>query len=243
MTLEITTWAWIGVVGLALGTIPSLWYLVFDPDNRRYYGVLAAITGIAAVAYVAMALGIGSVDAPGDAVWYAPRYVDWLLTTPLLLLYLAMLAKPGRRPLVALVALDVVVIVAGAAAVLTAGPLSWGLFAIAGVAYLGIVYLLIETLPTAATFASERVAIVFTKLRNLTVVLWTIYPVVWLLAPQGLGWLTFGTEMMVVVYLDFLTKVAFAIVALNGRDALADLGTAEIETADRGVDPTAIGAD
>lgn len=232
MTLETSTWAWLGVVALALGTVPSLWFLLVDRENRRYYAVLAAITGIATVAYVTMALEIGTVDAPGEVVWYAPRYVDWLLTTPLLLLYLAMLSKPGRRNLILLIGLDVIVIGTGAGAVLTEGVISWVLFSAGGLAYLGIVYLLVEAIPASASFASERVAIVFMKLRNITVVLWTMYPVVWLLAPQGIGWLTLGTEMMLIVYLDVLTKAVFVLIALNGRDVLSDLATAGVESTD-----------
>jgi len=56
-----------------------------------------------------------------------------------------------------------------------------------------------------------------------TVVLWTLYPVVWLLAPVGFGLMTPGTEMMVIVYLDVITKVGFAILALMGQDALDDI--------------------
>jgi sensory rhodopsin len=50
-----------------------------------------------------------------------------------------------------------------------------------------------------------------------------MYPIVWLLAPVGYGYLLPNTEMMVVVYLDIITKVGFAIFALLGRDALNPL--------------------
>ncbi|RLM52978.1 bacteriorhodopsin, partial [Halorubrum sp. Atlit-26R] len=75
-----------------------------------------------------------------------------------------------------------------------------------------------------------RVRAVFGTLRNITVVLWTLYPVVWLLAPTGFGVLTPATEMLVFVYLDVVSKVGFVVVAVAGADALDRLG------ADRGVD-------
>jgi len=66
-----------------------------------------------------------------------------------------------------------------------------------------------------------------TKLRNLTVVRWSIYPVVWLLGPFGLGLLLVETEAMVVTYLDLLANVGIVVIAVNGREALAVLEARE----------------
>jgi len=222
MLLSANGWAAVGAVALGLGTIPSAYYAVRDERNRKYYGVLAAITGIATVAYTLTSLGIGSIPVDG-ATFYTPRYVDWLLTTPLLILYLTLLCKPGRQLYALLIGLDVALIALGIAAIFTSGVLSLTLFSFGGVAYAALAYLLVTELPDRASFASERVGIVFAKLRNVTVVLWTLYPVVWLLAPVGFGLLEPGTEMMVIVYLDIITKVGFAMLALMGRDALDDI--------------------
>jgi sensory rhodopsin len=97
------------------------------------------------------------------------------------------------------------------------------LFGAGCAAYLALAYLLVVALPERANFETDRVAMVFTKLRNVTVVLWTMYPVVWLLAPVGFGLLQANTEMLVIVYLDIITKVGFAVFALLGRDALNPL--------------------
>ena len=222
MLLTAEGWAAVGAVALALGTLPSVYYALRDPKNRKYYGVLAAITGIAAVAYTLTSLGIGTISVNG-ATFYTSRYVDWLLTTPLLILYLTMLCKPGKQLYALLLGLDVALIGLGIVAIFTEGVLSLTLFGLGGAAYAGLAYLLVTELPSRASFASERVGTVFAKLRNVTVVLWTMYPVVWLLAPVGFGLLQPGVEMMVVVYLDIITKVAFAILALMGQDALNDI--------------------
>jgi sensory rhodopsin len=145
------------------------------------------------------------------------------LTTPLLILYLTMLCKPGKQLYALLLGLDVALIGLGIVAIFTEGVLSLTLFGLGAAAYVALAYLLVSELPDRASFASERVGIVFAKLRNVTVVLWTLYPVVWLLAPVGFGLMTPGTEMMVIVYLDVITKVGFAILALMGQDALDDI--------------------
>ena len=222
MILTVEQWALVGALALAAGTLPSVYYLFTDPKNKLYYGILAAITSIAAISYTLTSVGIGSIPVDG-ATFYAPRYVDWLLTTPLLILYMALLCKPGKKLYGLLLGLDVALILFGVAAIFTEGALSFALFGAGTVAYLGLAYLLVVELPVKADFGTDRVAMVFSKLRNVTVVLWTMYPIVWLLAPVGFGFLLPSTEMLVIVYLDIITKVGFAILALFGRDALGSL--------------------
>ena len=222
MILPTELWAAVGVVALTTGTLPSAYFAITEPENRQYYGILAAITGIAAVAYALTSQGIGTVPV-GGVNFYIPRYVDWLLTTPLLILYMTLLCKPGKRLYGLLIGVDVALILFGVAAIFATGTLSLALFGAGAVAYLVLAYLLVSELPSRAAFETDRVEIVFSKLRNVTVVLWTAYPIVWLLAPVGFGFLLPNTEMMVIVYLDIITKVGFAILALMGRDALNPL--------------------
>ena len=216
-------WYGLGALGMAVGTGYALWgYRADGGDHPRYYAVLGAITGIATVAYVAMGLGLGQLQVDG-AVFYLPRYVDWLLTTPLLVLYLAMLARPRRRVYGILVGLEVVVIASGVGAAFAPTPLNWAAYLAGLLAFGAILYYLISVLPAQAALDAHRPSAVFTKLRNLTVVLWSIYPIVWLLGPFGLGLLLVETEAMVVTYLDLLAKVGFVVIAVNGREALSIL--------------------
>jgi len=175
-----------------------------------------------------MALGFGTVATP-DGDLPVARYLDWLITTPLLL-YLGLLARPSRRLLGGLIAIDVVVIAGGIAAVATVGTASWALFDVSAAAYAALVYGLLVSLPRSASAEADRVRAVFGTLRNITVVLWTLYPVVRLLAPTGFGLVTPAAEMLVFVYLDIVSKVGFVVVAVAGADALDRLG------AERGFD-------
>ncbi|TKX57490.1 sensory rhodopsin-2 [Halorubrum sp. SS7] len=233
MLVDTAVWAWIGALAMGAGTVPPLWAWysrssATGESHAVYYGTLAGVTGVAALAYLAMALGVGTLStAVGELE--VVRYVDWLVTTPLILLYLGLLARPSRRVLAGLIGVDVVVIAGGITAAATGGTVSWVAFGVAGAAYLALVYGLLVSLPRSASAAGDRVRAVFGTLRNITVVLWTLYPVVWLLAPTGFGLLTPATEMLVFVYLDIVSKVGFVVVAVAGADALDRLG------ADRGV--------
>ncbi|MDR5671593.1 Bacteriorhodopsin [Halalkaliarchaeum sp. AArc-CO] len=233
MPVDMTTWAGLGAAGMAVGTAYPLYGMARNPEKYRFYGVLASITGIAFVAYVLMAFNIGTVTAAGYDL-PLPRYIDWLLTTPLLVLYLGMLVRPGRRLVAALVAVNVPIIGFGIGASLTIGPISWAMFGLSSVAYITLLWMLLWELPARATIHDDRIEVVFGKLRNLTVVLWTLYPIVWLAAPTGAGLMLPAEEMVAFVYLDFISKVAFVVVAVNGAAALDALSTAEGPA----VDPT-----
>jgi len=215
---QVSTWFTVGAAVMALGTVIFAGGLLrADPEVRKYYATLAAISGIATVAYVLMALGIGS-TAVGDRTVYVPRYIDWLLTTPLLLLYLAMLVDPGKALIGKIIAVDVVVILAGLGATLLTGVARFGLFAVGGFAYLVLAYLLVG--PLTDRVRGRATESLFRSLRNLTVILWLVYPIIWLLGPPGIGLLTVLTNVFLVVYLDILTKVGFGLIALNAGSAL-----------------------
>ncbi|WP_435094898.1 bacteriorhodopsin [Halorubrum sp. N11] len=243
MLVDTVLWAWIGVLAMGAGTVPPLWAWVTrssetGESHAVYYATLAGVTGVAALAYLAMALEFSTVATPGGDLPVA-RYIDWLITTPLLLLYLGLLARPSRRLLGGLVAIDVVVIAGGITAVVTVGVVSWVAFGVAMAAYVALIYGLLVSLPRSASAEADRVRAVFGTLRNITVVLWTLYPVVWLLAPTGFGLLTPATEMLVFIYLDIVSKVGFVVVAVAGADALDRLGSRDEFVAADAEDPTA----
>jgi sensory rhodopsin len=218
--MEPATWFWVGAVGMAIGTALPLRDALKNPSHARYDAVLAGVTGFAAVAYALMALGVGSMGV-ADYTVHLARYADWLVTTPLLVLYLGLLSQPSVRTYVLLIGADVVVIAAGVGAALTPSAQKWAFYAVGCVAYLVLLYGLLRMLPAAlGDDADPRVAATFTTLRNLTVVLWTLYPVVWLLAPTGVGVLQAEMEALVVVYLDFISKVGFVAFAVVGADAI-----------------------
>ncbi|AXR76825.1 bacteriorhodopsin [Natrarchaeobaculum sulfurireducens] len=213
--IEPTLLFWLGALGMAVGTVAFvLGGISTESVYRRYYAILASISLIAAVAYAMMALEIGWVTV-GDNVVFTPRYVDWILTTPLLLLFLGLLAGSDSRELGVVIAVNTAVMVLGFAAALVPGGLGYGLFVVAGIVYLGLLYLLLGPMSDRAAEQGAAVTSLFTSLRNLTVILWSVYPVIWLLGPPGLGMITPTVDIMLISYLDVLTKVGFGLIALN----------------------------
>jgi bacteriorhodopsin len=85
-------------------------------DNRHFFYASAFIPLVAATLCFAMASGYGTIVQGGHTFYFA-RYIDWLMTTPLLLLDLALVALPrypGRSALIGiLIGSDAYMIVTG----------------------------------------------------------------------------------------------------------------------------------
>jgi sensory rhodopsin len=225
------TLPFLGALVLALSTVPPVWQALVDRERREFYLVLAGITGIAAVAYVGIGLGFGLVTTNGRT-WDVLRYLDWVVTTPLIVLYLAMLTRPGREAYLKIIGVDMLMILSGVAANVLPSPIRFVAFAVGGLAFLGLAWQLYVELEIDTSLdgdATERRAL-FEKLRNLTVVLWGIYPVVWLLSTKGLGLLLPGTEQVVTIYLDVLTKAGFTLIAVNGSETISGTKSSVVET-------------
>lgn len=115
---------------------------------------------------------------------YWARYVDWSVTTPLLLLDLSLLAGlNGASILVAIVA-DVIMILTGLfAAFGNTDGTKWGWYTIACIAYLVIVYQLALNGRAAAANKDGKTKAFFAAIAGFTLILWTIYPMYVTLLP------------------------------------------------------------
>ncbi len=158
------------------------------------------ITIIAALSYFAMALGTGfrfNYIAIRQVYW--ARYVDWTLTTPLILLDLSLLAgMSGANILIAVLA-DVIMCLTGLFATFSHedNGKKWGWYvslsdsvpgnvnqsnnllryAIACIAYLIIVWQLVVNGRAAARTKGSKVFTFFTAILGYTLLVWTAYPV------------------------------------------------------------------
>jgi bacteriorhodopsin len=163
----------------------------------------------------------------GETIIYWARYADWLFTTPLLLIDLALLANADRTTIGTLVGLDVMMILTGLAGALSReGQLVrivW--WAISTGALVVLLYLLLGTLSEKASRQSGEVAALFSQLRNLTLVLWAIYPVIWILGTEGgVEVIPLGVETVAFMILDLAAKVGFGFLLLRSRDVLSAAG-------------------
>lgn len=216
--VDVTLWFTVGTVGMLVGTAAlaygSRWV---SEDVRSRYWILVAVPGIAVVAYGLMALGFGGIRPAGEGIVFLPRYVDWLLTTPLHVLYLGLLVGASREIIGRATGLQAATIIFGFVAAIVGGLVAPILYLAGCVAFVGVIYYAFTDYVDAVEARDDATQALYRKLRAFLIVLWVIYPVIWILAPAGTGLMDVETTSLVVAYLDVVAKVGFGLIALNGQ--------------------------
>ena len=219
-------WLWIGTIGMALGALIFLFMAARErPGNRWFHTITFFVAGIAAVAYLAMALKQGwfPILREGQEMaepFYWARYVDWFFTTPLLLLDLALLAGATKEAIVWLLVLDVMMIATGFFAGITAGDIRYVWFIVSSLFFIWLLWVLLAEVVKAANQRAPEVRSKFIQLAVLLAVVWTIYPILWLLGTEGFNVIGITGEVATFTIIDLVAKVGFGFLLLSNRKVL-----------------------
>ncbi|MEH1830951.1 MAG: bacteriorhodopsin [Nostoc sp.] len=100
----------------------------------------------------------------------------------------------------------------------------------ASIAGLALVCLTLDVDVIAKVDAMTPIAISFRKLVTVHLVLWTLYPIVWILSPEGFNALGQGGETMGYTLLDIASKVGFGFLSLNTLHNLEQAGESITES-------------
>jgi len=211
LDLQSNTILW---VAFALLFLPSLFFLcrafeVFDLQTNQTPAQIAEIISlpriiagvvclIASLAYLTMATGHGYVVKCNGRQFYYARYVDWAITTPLMLWDLVTFGTANSTSTsgsvnltrVFLVVMDVFMIVAGLIGELIDGGERWAFFGFSMLAFIPIMWFLCKLenddgvcCGAAANLTPEGK--LFQRILMITIITWSIYPIVWILATTG----------------------------------------------------------
>ncbi|WP_081867919.1 bacteriorhodopsin [Hymenobacter sp. IS2118] len=211
-------------VALMIGGALLFWAWSRDPKGvpQYEYSLAMMIPIWSALAYMGMAMGQGKTEVAGQVTHYA-RYMDWVVSTPLLLLALAFTAmfyvpkdERSKTLLFGLVAADVVMIICGLFADLSESSNARLLWFMCGVgAFLAVLYVVWVPLRRIATNSDAELGSIYTKLVSFLTFLWFAYPTIWALGPSGIGFLGQTTETLLFVVVPFFSKVGFSIMDLQ----------------------------
>lgn len=169
--------------------------------DRVFHYLSVAILFTASIAYFSLAADLGATPVtveylngfdlsrtngrlPTRQIWYA-RYIDWTITTPLLLLELLLVSGLPLSQVFITVFLDEVMIVAGLIGALTVSQYKWGYFAMADVAMFMIFYNLYVPGLKSAGLLGKDFKKAYMISAGILSVLWLLYPVAWGLADGG----------------------------------------------------------
>lgn len=226
-----TFWFWFGFTGLSLGSLAIVLLAAKLRKADRYHALIAlAVTSIATISYYALARGQADITVGGDVVVYG-RYLDWLFTTPLLLLSLLVIALPPvknvqltreRTSLIAAVLFaDVLMIVTGLFADLSTNSLDTKVWYVASCLwFLVVLYLMYGEVRKQAFAHSAQSGKVYEKLLVYLTVAWFCYPIVWLLGNTGYEVISANTESAAYAILDVAAKAVFGVLTLIALKSL-----------------------
>ncbi|KAK8854499.1 hypothetical protein IAR55_003237 [Kwoniella newhampshirensis] len=222
VVFAIFTLALVGVIFLTIRT---------EKRNRLFHGISALVLTIAMISYFAMAAGLGISYVPihnhgvqgslhhlfRQEFW--ARYIDWLFTTPLLLLSLCSLAGLSPATTLAVILTDVAMVVLGLLGSLVDArwkrgeATRWGFFTVSTAAFLIVWGILFTGGLKAASYRNKNTKGLFTLLSIGTFLVWAAYPVVFAL---GEGANKIGVDAEVIAYgvLDVIAKVGFTYLLL-----------------------------
>ncbi|KAF2669845.1 family A G protein-coupled receptor-like protein [Microthyrium microscopicum] len=232
-------WLWAAFSMFALTTILILVAAYRKPArDRAFHYITAAITLVATIAYYSMASDLGFaitqvefvrgsslVSGRLRQIWYV-RYIDWVITTPLLLLDILLTAGLPWPRILFVMLVDEVMIITGLVGSLTPSRYKWGYFTFGCAAMLYIFFTLIGPARRNAKLLGDDVYRAFLLTGVWTLGLWTLYPIAWGVSDGG-NVISPDSEMVFYGVLDVLAKIGFSGILL---------------WAHRNIDPARLGA-
>jgi len=231
--INITThgsdWYWAVTAIMAASTLMFVGLSFTVPRRARvFHYITAAITMTASVAYFSMASNLGytpihvefqrsdpKVSGIYREIFYV-RYIDWVITTPLLLLDLLLTAGLPWPTVLYTIFLDEVMIVTGLVGALVASRYKWGYFVFAMVALFGIAWNIVIVGRKHAAVLGSDVSRVFLMCGVLTTFLWFLYPIAWGLSEGG-NVIAGDSEAVFYGILDILAKPVFGLMLIMGH--------------------------
>lgn len=153
------------------------------------------------------------------------RYIDWVITTPLLLMDLLLTAGLPWPTILYTVLIDEIMVITGLSGALTYTDYKWGYYVFGCVALFWIAYVLTMEARVHANRLGKDVGRAFITTGAWTTFLWFLYPIAWGLSEGG-NVIAPDSEAVFYGILDIMAKPVFGALLLWGH---------------RGIDPARLG--
>jgi len=222
------------LVGLICMAVSTLYFyaraMAAKPGTRKFEVITMMITGIATVLYMTMFSGAGKGYVkelghdinPTDAVdqFFWGRYVDWILTTPLMLWDVLAIAGASTDDILLAVGVDILMIGFGAVGAQTPSMQKWVFFACGMACFVIVCQMLMKYASSKKNGAAAQQ--LYCKVAYMTIVLWTLYPVVWVLA-EGARLVSPSLEAFLYMLMDVSAKCVFGFLIVGARSTLESI--------------------
>jgi len=238
LTTHGSDWYWAVTAVMTLSTIIFMaWSFTIPRSNRIFHYITASITLVASIAYFSMASNLGYAVIDVEFVRSNPvvsgltrevfyvRYIDWFVTTPLLLTDLLLTAGLPWPTVLYTILVDEVMIVTGLVGALVSSRYKWGYWTFGTAALFFVAYNLVIVGRSNSKRLSTRAQSTYLYCGALTVFLWFLYPIAWGLCEGG-NVISPDSEAVFYGILDLFAKPVFGFMLLFGHQKIdpAELG-------------------
>ena len=197
-------------------------------SERIFHYITAAITMVASIAYFSMASNIGwtpitvefarsAAVVSGNAreIFYV-RYIDWVITTPLLLMDLLLTSGLPWPTILYTILIDEIMIITGLAGALVNSSYKWGYYVFGCFALFFVAYVLLLEARVHANLLGKDVGRTFLICGSWTTFLWFLYPIAWGVSEGG-NVIAPDSEAVFYGILDIMAKPVFGALLLWGH--------------------------
>jgi len=194
---------WVGGVIFALS---SLLFIVLENKNgsRKYlFNSHVFVSFITTISYFIMALGLATVTSKGGNLIYWTRWLFYASSCSILTLDIATIAKKSNEKKAEVVLFTTLTMFCGYLASIILTEYRWLFFGLSTAAYIGMLY----TLFNKSNEDSPKMS----SIMWFVLVTWSLFPLVWVLAPTGFEIIAVYITALLYLTLDIVTKILFGI--------------------------------
>lgn len=204
-----------GCVGFAFGAIVFLYLTIMRTKSSVTHSLMFLIAAIGAMAYYAMWTGLGVMYKTTDKtprVIFWGRYLEQLLTQPLLLITMTYISKTDTAVMVSLAAQNVLLVLAALIGSTTIAPMKY-MWWFTSVVF--TVLIVIQLLPTA-----REAHFIYKVLTYGVIACYSLFNLIWLMGSEGSASLGLSQEVGIYTIVDIVCKVGFGLYFLVNFDTV-----------------------
>lgn len=209
-------WLLIGALSMMLGAVLVFVFTFVPSRTPPMASVLVFIAcAVSMCAYYAMWAGIWvdfkTSDVTPRVIFY-PKYFDWIVTVPLTLAAICLVAEAEAALLVSLAGNGVLMVLCQLVGSSVVAPYKF-VWWMLGVVFLVIIFVILGRVMRQRNGRGVR---------NLVVLIcatWFVYPIVWVTGSEGTAALGLTQEVAVTCLLDIVSKVGFALLVVTSPSA------------------------
>jgi len=222
-----SVWLWTVFAIFAASTLAVGVFTFLTPRaNRLFHYITLSVLLVGSISYFSTAANLGSTgiviefvrgnESAGQTrqVFYS-RYIDWFVTTPLLLLDLLLISGVSWGSILATIFAQLVAVVCGLIGALTQSNYKWGYATLGAASYFFVVYQLLFEARLGAQSLGTDIHRHFISITSFSVFIWTLYTIAWGLSEGG-NVISNDSEAIFYGILDLLSRPVFAFWFLFG---------------------------